>query len=660
MKTLALGMCLIAASLFLIPASAAGSWPDFGGRDLEKLHEDYQNKELERFFAAKTHVFKRDWAKARSGLEKYLKDYPQGRMQDEALYWLGMTLNRLSREEKSLKAVVPLKESAIQKLELIIRDFEESLWIDDAKALQVEIAGELFMLGKTEYNKYVQAAVQQDNKTESELKLVALDSLVRMESETAVPTLIDILSKDDDPVVRKQCVRLMGSHYGREVVGALEEAARNDPNTAVRGEAEYWLEKIRVRLIPVELSYYAFATWAFDASLYARTPENRLNRFTLPHGRPGAGRARVAISQFFDDKVKGFGSTGTHRGVSRLYTTLGSGDTSTRISHRINDFQLHVVGGSLEKSFDRISGQVFFQDRESGRQFTESFEVNKQQDTLFAMRRGDQLAVMLLQFENWPPPGEETADTEAEDWGETLSQPLRILSKIFGVKDRPVYYSQYSNWMGCKVDTTLQSSGLSDLQGDKFDFSLSRATIPGPGGDWQLTGYLIGRRDKSQFLGRMATLVDPTGKVVAVADELTVPINDPSKFEVTGSRLGSPEVQSVLREEAPLQTSAGPGELTLQGCRIFTANKIVDTKAELIDLGESRVEIPIEDNVWILTGHLILIQNARYFVASKALLIDPDGHEAARQDLILVPIDSPAQFRSLDKRTADILMQIVP
>jgi hypothetical protein len=657
-QALAQGLCLIAALLFLIPDIAAGSWTECVGWDLENLLEGYQNKELEQFFAAKTHVFKRDWTKARAGLQKYLKDYPQGRMQDEALYWLGMSFNRLSREEKSLQTVVQLKESAIRKLETLIHDFSQSLWIDDAKTLRVEIAGELFLLGQTEYDKYVQEAVQQDSKTQSELKLVALNSLVRMETETVIPTLIDILSNDEDPVVRKQCVRLLGSHFGLEVVEALQKAAREDPNAAVRAEAEYWIAKIHVRLIPVELSYYAFETWAKDSSLYAQTPEHKLIRFTLAHGKPGAGRARVAISQFFKDKVKGFGSTGSQRGVSRMYTTQDPGNTSTRISHRINNFQVHVVGGSIQKSADRISGQVSFQDRESGRNYTESFEVNVRQDVLFAMRRGDQLAVMLLQFENWPSLEEASGEAEAADWGEAMSAPLRILSKIFGVKNKPVYYTQYSNWMGCKVDTTLQSSGLSDLQGDKFDFSLSRATILGPGGSWQLTGYLIGRKDKSQFLGRMATLVDPSGKVVAVADELTVSISDPSQFEVTGSRLDSPEVQSVLKEEEPSQPFAGPGEVSLQGCRIFIAKKIADMKAAVIDLGEARAEIPVKGQVWILTGHLILIQSSRNIVAADAQLLAPDGHEATRQDLILVPIDSPAQFRSLDKEKADILNHI--
>ena len=102
--SLALGVGLIAASLFLIPDVAAATCPEFYGGNLGSLPEGNQNKELEQFFAAKAHVFKRDWSKARSGLEKYLKDFPQGRMQDEALYWLGMSFNRLSREEKGLQA----------------------------------------------------------------------------------------------------------------------------------------------------------------------------------------------------------------------------------------------------------------------------------------------------------------------------------------------------------------------------------------------------------------------------------------------------------------------------------------------------------------------------------------------------------------------------
>lgn len=640
-------MCLALAGASL-PEVRSGSGPPayaFSSED-EAPPKYRQNKELEQFFAAKAHVFKRNWEKAVKGLERYLKDHPQGRMSDEALYWLALSLNRRSREESDMDEAIRLKEQAVQNSTALIRRFADSLWLDDARTLRMEIAGELVLVGKNEYQEYVDEAAASQNKTETDLKLVALGSLIRMEPRVAVPTLKRMLRTDTDPAVRKRCALLLGRNYGREAKSELEAAAKNDTDRAVREEAEYWVERIQVRLIPVELSYYAFAAWFRDSAEFGKVPEQKLNRYTLAHGRPGAARAQASISDFFNKNVKKYGSTGSHRGVANMYTMMPAGSVSTRISHRINSFQVQVIGESIEKASDRISGKVYFRDLESGGEYTRSFEVNKDQDVLFAARRGEQLAVMLLQFEeNWPQ-DESSEDEEGGGWGESLAKPFLILSKIFGVKDKPVYYSEYSNWMGCKVETTLQTMDFSSLKGDKYDFSLSKATIPGPGGGWELTGYLIGLKDKRQFLGRMATLIDPQGKVVAVTDEITVPIDDPSDFEVRGSRLESEEVQSVLKQEPPEATQV-PGQYAVLGCRIFSKRTIKDLEAGVIDFEAARAEIPVNGRVWVLMGHLILKQNERVFVAIDARLIGPDGQTAAQEALMQVPIDSPAKFRIL-------------
>jgi hypothetical protein len=621
---------------------------------------DYQNKELERFFAAKAHVFKRDWTEAVAGLEKYLEQFPRGEMRDEALYWLAMSQNRLSRENKEAAAVVRLKEEALENLGTLIDKHPSSLWTDDARALRIEIQTELVLLGKKEYEQDVREAARSRGQEQSELTLVALDSLIRMKPEAAVPALTEVLQKSENPTVRKRCVLLLGRNYSGEVLEVLHDAVRNDSDAEVRKEAQHWVEQIQTRLIPVELSYYAFATWADEDFDRARVPEGKLSRFALPPGRPGAGRAQAAISRFFDGTLARFGSTGSHRGVANLYTTLAAGSSYTRISHRINDFQVHVVGGSIKKQANQISGEVQFQDLKSRERYTEPFTVNDGRDALFAMRRGEQLAVMLLQFENRPFADEADEEGESGFWAESLAKPLRILSQIFKVKKKPVYYTEYGNWMGCKVETTLQTSDFSSLKGAKFDFDLAQATIPGRGGKWELTGYLIGREDLRQFLGRMATLVDPSGRVVAVADEITVSIDDPQEFKVKGSRLKSREVQAILKEEPKTVPAPASGRIKVQGCWIFTEKAIKDLNGDVIDFDKARAEIPDEGKIWVLMGHLILKQSERYFIVMDGRLIRPDGQTAAQASLLLVPIENPEKFRVLDKDPLELFHRPLP
>ena len=610
-----------------------------------------QNKELQQFFAAKAHVFKRDWNGAVSSLKKYLEGYPKGEMRDEALYWLAMSQNRMSRDVKKAASIIKLKQEALENLENLIDRHPSSLWKDDAQALRIEIQTELVLLGRTEYEVDVLAMARAGGQEQSELTLMALDSLIRLEPEAAVPALKEVLRTDDNPTVRKRCVQLLGRNFSSEVLESLKDTAQSDTDADVRKEARHWVEQIETRLIPVELSYYAFATWAGEDFDQTRVPEGKLMLFALSPGRPGAGRAQAAISRFFDGTLDRFGSTGSHRGVANLYTTLAAGSSYTRVSHRINDFQVHVVGGSIKKQENQISGEVQFRDLRSGERITEPFTVNEDRDALFAMRRGDQLAVMLLQFERRAYADESRDEDAYDSWAESLTKPLRILANIFKVDKKPVYYTQYGNWMGCLVDTTLKTSDFSSLKGDKFDFDLAKATIPGPNGNWELTGYLIGREDLRQFLGRMATLVDPSGRVVAVADEITVPIDDPPRFKVKGNRLKSREVQAILEEEPKVAPVSASGRINIQGCWVTTQRTIPDLRSAVIDFDKAEAEIPHQGEVWVLVGRLILIQSGRNFIVMDGRLIRPDGQTAAEAPFMMVPIENPGTFQVIEKDT---------
>jgi len=257
---------------------------------------------------------------------------------------------------------------------------------------------------------------------------------------------------------------------------------------------------------------------------------------------------------------------------------------------------------------------------------------------------------MLLQFERRTFSDESEAESESGGWVRSLAEPLHILIDVFKVKKKPVYYTEYSSWMGCQVETTLKTSDFSSLKGDKFDFDLAKATIPGREGFWELTGYLIGRKDTRQFLGRMATLVDPSGRVVAVADEITVSIDDPSQFKVKGSRMDSQEVQEILKQSSTQPTTSPvSGRIKIQGCWVTTEQPIADLGADAIDFGQAEAEIPDKGKIWVLKGHLILIQSSRQFIVMEGRLIQPDGQTAARASSLMVPIEDPGGFLILYK-----------
>ena len=617
------------------------------------------DKELDQFLKAKEAVFNRDWSQARKQLEKFLRDFPASRLGDEALFWLAKSLNGCAARESSRGSAIALKKEAFGTLERLGREHPGSAWKNYAEEMRIEIAGELVLLGAGEYEGFIHEYAASRKADETTLKLAALNSLIRLEPETAFTALASTLEKDGDPRIRRRCVALLGQQYGREALSIQEKAAQTDQDAGVREVATYWTEQIRIKLIPADLSYYALAARVTGDAARSRLKEGVLNRFTTARKSAGPAAARRIISGFFDSQIGGFESSVTARHVANDYI-LQLGQTS---SHRLHDFRISIVPGSVRKSPGRIMGEIQFINLVSGERYSETFSVDGQSDQIFAARRGDNTAVILLQFE--PVAGNAAAETEDEDESSPTGI-VRLLSRIFGGRsDRePVYYTLYSNYMGCRVHTTLQST----FPGDSsiMDFSLAKVEIPAKGesqGTWILTGHLLGLKKERTFKARRASLINPAGKIVAVADEITVAVDDPAGFRVQGSRLADKEVAewaSKMKVALPPAPETSPKAAAReQTCELENGVKVYYTAAKrispeelrgsVVEFGRARVEIPVPEGTWVLTGIVRWINYGSLFMGEQSTLTDPQKSIRAKDASILVPMKKPDKFTILDR-----------
>jgi len=472
------------------------------GLNYEDLN--FEEDELEIFLKAKDFVFKRYWRKAKEQLEFFLKKYPSSQLRAEALYWLAQSLNRMSRDEVYKENVIALKEEAFQKLELLIGQYPESVWIDDAKVLRVEIAGELALIGKTEYKSIIQDIYETEKKTETDLKLIALNSLITLEPEASIPLLKDVLEKEKDLRVRKKVVLLLGRKYTRGVLTLLEDVSKNDPEREVREEASYWLEQIKIRSIPVNLNYYLFSAQLTDPAELKRIPENRMNYYNLPRIKPGDEEsAKKEINDLFNGKLLDFMRQSNGR-ADVLMAMFGSS-----ISHKLHDFLINFPTEGFEKAYDHFSGKVHFKDLKTGKDYDAPFTADDENETLLAMRHGNGVVLMFLQFESRLEPDLEE-ETEAE----------------------PMYSTDFTNVLGCRVLSARKSWESYDT--DPMDFGQAKAEIPDKKGKWTLKGYIMMVKKERRFIARRAVLTDPEGKVVARADQIIVPIDNPSQYKATG------------------------------------------------------------------------------------------------------------------------------
>ena len=464
----------------------------------------FEQDELEIFLKAKDYVFKRYWRKAKDQLEFFLKKYPSSQLRAEALYWLAQSLNRMSRDEVYKENVIALKEDAFQKLELLIGQYPESVWIDDAKVLRVEIAGELALIGRTEYKSIIEEIYETGKKTETQLKLTALSSLIALEPEASLPLLRGILVKEKDLRVRKNIVLLLGKKFNLGGLALLEDVSKNDPDREVREEASYWVEQIKIRAIPVNLNYYLFSAQLTDPAEIKRIPENKVNYYTIPRIKPGdEDRTRKEINSLFNGKLQDLRRQSNGR-ADVLMTMFGSS-----VSHKLHGFLINFPQEGFEKAYDHFSGKVLFKDLDAGKDYYAPFTTGEENETLLAMRHGNDVALMFLQFESRLEP-ELEEETEEE----------------------PMYSTDFTNVLGCRVLSARKSWESYDT--DPMDFGQAKAEIPDKKGKWTLKGYIMMIKKERRFIARRAELTNPEGKVVARADQIIVPIDNPSEYKATG------------------------------------------------------------------------------------------------------------------------------
>ena len=195
------------------------------------------------FKEAKQAVYKKEWAKAVKEFQRILAGYPDTDLSDDTLYWLGYSLNHLSRTLANLDQVLDTQKQALAQLETLMKRFPSSNWLDDAQMLRVEIAEDLVKKGLKEYKKYILNGAAGDQG--AEMKLVALDALLQMDKEKAFPILEKIIRQNSNPELRERALFVLSQTSDPRVVPLLVEVALKDPSREAREKAIFWLGQIQ-------------------------------------------------------------------------------------------------------------------------------------------------------------------------------------------------------------------------------------------------------------------------------------------------------------------------------------------------------------------------------------------------------------------------------
>ncbi len=157
-----------------------------------------------------------NWTRAAERFNDFLTDYPKDKNIDAALYWLAFALKKQERYA-----------DANQRLERLIREYPQSSWTNDARAMRIEIAPRL---GNE------RLVNEGFNKNDEEIKLIALQSLFEANPEHAVVYVTDILKTDSraSQRLKRTALMLLGQHGGRQATTLLMDAARHQSDSKLR------------------------------------------------------------------------------------------------------------------------------------------------------------------------------------------------------------------------------------------------------------------------------------------------------------------------------------------------------------------------------------------------------------------------------------------
>lgn len=210
MKTLKLLLATAAIVTFAAPARSRPvqaevnviSIGDIADRDDDDKKESKIEKEEQLYDEASDLLDEREWQKAATRFDRVV----QMRMThaDSALYWMAYAENKMGQRSEALNTLVLLQKT-----------YPKSRWVEDGKALEVEV--------RQGAGQHIDAQKVDDE----ELKLMALSGLMSNDSERAVPLLEGIINNPKaSPKLRERALFVLSQSSSPKATELLARMAR--------------------------------------------------------------------------------------------------------------------------------------------------------------------------------------------------------------------------------------------------------------------------------------------------------------------------------------------------------------------------------------------------------------------------------------------------
>jgi HEAT repeat protein len=200
--------------------------------------------------AAREQLNRGDYRSAAQTFARIVERYPQSAYAADALYWEAYARYSLG-EKGDLRAALAALDSQRTR-------FPKASTRGDADALAVRVRGALARLGDGDAAASIatQASAQPrpctargdnaDEDNDDDLRIAALNSLLQMNAEQAMPILRQVLAKRDacSASLRAKAVFLVSQKRTPDTEDMLLDVVRNDPSAGVRKKGVFWLGQV--------------------------------------------------------------------------------------------------------------------------------------------------------------------------------------------------------------------------------------------------------------------------------------------------------------------------------------------------------------------------------------------------------------------------------
>ncbi|MDA8017650.1 MAG: HEAT repeat domain-containing protein [Thermoanaerobaculia bacterium] len=215
---------------------------------------------------------------------------------DRAIYWQAYS-----------EAKAGNKQAALSTLNRLTAEFPDSPWLDDARALRLDLGGV--------------AAAKAVETSDEDLKLYALDALMQAEPDRAVRLLQEFLAGDHAPHLKQRALFVLGQTDSAKAAEILADLARNGEDVNLQRKA---IQAMGVSDQPAAISELADI---YRSSEDAGTKLAVLH--SLLHADAAELTAELALAESDRDlqaeAIRMLGAMEAMPELERIAATLGSG-----------------------------------------------------------------------------------------------------------------------------------------------------------------------------------------------------------------------------------------------------------------------------------------------------------------------------------------------